>query len=176
MLADFKIPIRMADPFQVQLLLKAKIKVQIVPAEQLVENDPIVNSLDRRFDSIAIIKQGPTALFYSGNANRPDPEHTLGRRKIDSGLLFFRLDFKQDDIFRVGIGDNRPAKKSGIFVVLDSSKGGSPTPRDRGKCFADTTEQEELKSKQTGKRLQLDQARHKPSVLLANSKINDQAI
>ena len=49
MLADPKIPIRMADPRDIKFVLKLKRQIQIGTANQLIENYPIINALDPHF-------------------------------------------------------------------------------------------------------------------------------
>ena len=56
MFADPEIPVRMADPCDIEIILKPKRQVQIGPANEFVENYPIINPLDPHFASIAIIK------------------------------------------------------------------------------------------------------------------------
>src|SRR6266487_4700979 len=120
MFADPEIPIRMTDPVQVEIVLKAKGKSEIGPANQFIEYDAIINPIDPHLASITIINQMPATLFDLGQANRADAEQFLGGGKIDAGFLLFRFDFKQDYIFRIGIGDNGPAEQLQVSVVFDS--------------------------------------------------------
>ena len=46
MLADPEIPIRMADPGDIEIILKPERRSQIGPANQLIENHAVINSLD----------------------------------------------------------------------------------------------------------------------------------
>ena len=89
MLADSKIPIRMADPRNIEIFLKAKSRLQIGTSNQLIENHSIVNSLDLDFFSVAVVKQLSAPLYYFGNANGSDAEKRFGRGEVDSCLLLF---------------------------------------------------------------------------------------
>src|SRR5438876_11202930 len=46
MFADPEIPVGMADPRDIEIILKSKWQIQIGPANQFIENYPIINSLD----------------------------------------------------------------------------------------------------------------------------------
>ena len=56
MFTDPEIPVGMTDPFHIEIVLEAKRQIQIGPANQLVENDAIVNPLDPDFVPVAIVK------------------------------------------------------------------------------------------------------------------------
>ena len=98
--ADFVIPIRMRDPFHVELVLKTKWKLNFRSTLELIENHAVVNPLDARLSPIAIVKQFAAALFNFGHADRSNPKKKLGRGEIDSRFLFLRFDLKQNDVLR----------------------------------------------------------------------------
>jgi hypothetical protein len=56
MFADPEVPIGMANPFHIEIILKSKRQIQIGPADQFVEDDSVVNPLDPHFASVAIVK------------------------------------------------------------------------------------------------------------------------
>jgi hypothetical protein len=56
MLADPEIPIRVADPRDVEISLKPELQVQIAPLTQLIENDAIVDSLDPHVAPVTIVE------------------------------------------------------------------------------------------------------------------------
>src|ERR1700730_6602198 len=56
MFADTKIPIRMTYPLHVEFILKPEGKVDIFSSQQLIEYYAIINPLDGRGRSVAIVK------------------------------------------------------------------------------------------------------------------------
>ena len=56
MFADPKIPVRVTDPFHIEIILKLKWQIQLGLADEFVEYYSIINPLDLYFASIAIIK------------------------------------------------------------------------------------------------------------------------
>ena len=56
MLADAEIPIGMADPLDIEIVLEAKRQIEIGPADQLVEDDPVINPLDAHLAAVAFVE------------------------------------------------------------------------------------------------------------------------
>src|SRR5204863_1823756 len=107
MFADAVIPIRMRDPRDVEFILETKRQFDVRPTRELVENDAVVNPLNTRLRSIAIIKQISAALFDFRYANRLNSQERLSRGEIDPGFLFLGFDLEQDDVLRFRIRENR---------------------------------------------------------------------
>src|SRR5205807_8492532 len=61
-----------------------------------------------------------------------------------------------------------------IMIIVYSAEGRGPVSRDGRISFAHAAEEEQLKTKQAGKRLQFDQARNKSIAQRANSEIHHQ--
>ena len=62
MFADPEIPVRVADPGHVEFILEVETRHHIRPAEQLVEDDAIVDPLDPHFATVALVEQLAAAL------------------------------------------------------------------------------------------------------------------
>ena len=56
MFTDSKIPVRMADPLHIEIILKPKWQIEIGPANELVEDDAVVNPFDSHLASIMLVK------------------------------------------------------------------------------------------------------------------------
>ena len=107
MLADPKIPIRVADPCDIEIVLKPKRQIQIGSANQFVEDYPIINPLDPHFAPIAVIKQLPAAFRDFRHADRTNAKQGFCRCEIDPRLLFLWLDLQKYDVLRSRICDDR---------------------------------------------------------------------
>ena len=90
--------------------------------------------------------------------------------------LLCRFDLEQNHIFRSGVCQHGSAQEFKIIVIVYSAEGRGPVSGDRRKSFAHAAEKEQLKTEQTGKRLQFDQARNKPIAHRANSEIHHQKV
>ena len=56
MFTDPKIPVRMADPRDIEIILKPKRQIQIRPANQFIENYAVINPMDRDLSAIPLVK------------------------------------------------------------------------------------------------------------------------
>ena len=56
MFADTEIPVGMTDPFHIEIVLKPKLKIEIVSSQEFIEDNAIVNALDPHFALVVIIK------------------------------------------------------------------------------------------------------------------------
>src|ERR1043166_3600790 len=72
MFADPEIPVRMTDPFHVEIVLEPKLQIEIVSSQQLVEDSSVIDPLDSLLAAIEIVKQLPAALLDLCDANRAD--------------------------------------------------------------------------------------------------------
>src|SRR4051794_12832465 len=95
MFADSKVPIRMINPCDIEIILKPKLQIQIRPMTQLIENDAIIDPLNSDFAPVAIVEQPAAALFNFGHANGSNAEELFGSGKIHASFLFFRIDVDQ---------------------------------------------------------------------------------
>src|SRR5689334_2635755 len=122
MFADSKIPIRVTNPGQVEVILKPEGKIEVSPALQLVEDHAVIDPLDRRLGSVVIVKQLTVTPPDFGDANRMNPQQSFRCHKIDPGFLFFRLNLKQDNVLWLRMSDNRPTQDFDVAVVVDPAK------------------------------------------------------
>ena len=56
MLADSEIPVRVTDPRHLEIILKTKLQIQIVPLTQLIKDDAIINSFDPHVVPLMIVE------------------------------------------------------------------------------------------------------------------------
>src|SRR5689334_19685019 len=116
MLADPEIPVRVAHPFDVKILLEPKAGIQVWPSNQFIENDAVIDSLNRNFAAGAAIKQIPAALYHIGKADRLDSEQCFRSGKIDTRLLFSRFDLEQDHVLGIGIGQDGSSQQVDVLL------------------------------------------------------------
>ena len=56
MFADPEIPVRMADPSHIELILKTERKIEVLASHELVKDDAIVNPVDLHLMSVMRVK------------------------------------------------------------------------------------------------------------------------
>src|SRR6476660_3251521 len=78
MLADPEIPVRMSDPFRIDLVLEAEAEAEVRATQQFIENDAVVDALDPHLASVTFIEQLVAAPLNLREANRRDAEKRLG--------------------------------------------------------------------------------------------------
>src|ERR1043166_10170265 len=157
MFADPEIPVRMADPLDVEVFLETKWKIEIGPANQFIEDDAVINPLDAHLAPVQLVKQLPPPLLYLGHTHGTNAEQCPRRRKIHPRLLFVRLDLEPDHALRLRAADNRPPQNLDVGVVRHTSKRRGPITRNCWISLSQTMKREELESKKTGERLEPDQ-------------------
>ena len=81
----------------------------IRPANQLVKNDSVVNAFDPCSLTVVIVKELPPRLLIFVRTSRAHSSKSGYSREINSGFLFFRLNFKQNNILRIRISNNDSA-------------------------------------------------------------------
>ena len=123
MLAHPEIPVRVPRPDNIEFVLKVESRRHIGPAQQLIEDDAVVDALDSHFASVALVKQLTAPLPDFRQANWSHPEQRLGAGEIDPCFLFLRLDLEQDHVLRVGGTDDDLAEEREIGFVLQSAEG-----------------------------------------------------
>ena len=65
MFADPEIPVRVPDPLHVDIFAKIKTRLELGPAEQLIENDPVINALDPDLAALVLVEELTAALPYT---------------------------------------------------------------------------------------------------------------
>ena len=103
MLADAEIPIRVPDPVRVDLALEIEAGAQIRPAQQLVENDAVVEALDPHLAAVALVKKIISPPCHLRQANGCDAQECFRAGKINPRVLFLRLDLQEHHVFGIGI-------------------------------------------------------------------------
>src|ERR1700742_2094159 len=101
MFADSKIPIRMTDPFHVQIFLETKWQRQIRAPNQLIKYYPVIDSRNRHLPAIAFIEESSATFPDSCDADRLNSEKSLSRGEIDSRLLFLGFDLEQNHVLGI---------------------------------------------------------------------------
>lgn len=69
MFADPEIPVGVADPFHVEIILKTEGQLQIRPPNQFIKDDAIINARDAHRAPVAFIKQLPAAFLQLRQAH-----------------------------------------------------------------------------------------------------------
>ncbi len=62
MFADPEIPVRMADPFDVEVVPEIEARFQLRAAQEFVENDPVIDAIDPNLAPVALIEKLAAAL------------------------------------------------------------------------------------------------------------------
>src|SRR5437763_13227369 len=132
--------------------------MKVRAALQFVEDHPIINAFDALFASPALVEQLPSAFLHFGERDDRRVEKRFGAGEIDARFLLLRVDFEQDNVFGIGITDDRAPKQLNVVSIVQATERGSPDGWNNGKSFTHTAEQEQLKAEETGKCLQLEQA------------------
>ena len=65
MFADPEIPVRMADPGDVEVVAKIETGPQLRPAQQLVEDDAVINPLDPDLAPFVFVEELTPAFSYT---------------------------------------------------------------------------------------------------------------
>ena len=100
-----------AGPLDIQLVAKIERRRE-VPANQLVDNDTVVDALDRP----AGRPQFPAALLHLHHVDDAYAELFPRQQKITQGLLVKWVDFEQRHLFRLTIADDGPAQQRPVIV------------------------------------------------------------
>ena len=161
MLADAEVPVRVPGPFHVDLVLQTvgEFAVEIGTAQEFVENEAVVNPLDRHLAPVARIEQFPATPDDFRDVDRAHTQQRLGTGEVDAGFLLVGVDLQQNNIFRRMAAKDHAPQQIVVRLLAQPGKERLPVRRDRRVRSTQAAHHEWLEGVQAREALQLDEPR-----------------
>jgi hypothetical protein len=117
--ADAEIPVGMAGPFNVEWIAIVEREMEVFALE-FVDDGSVVDPVDGNFAAGALIEEAVALLAKVGDVDGGDVEFVFVDVEIGKGLLVGWVDFEEDYVFRVVVGDDDVAEELPVSFLVEA--------------------------------------------------------
>src|SRR4051794_2157581 len=118
-LADAEVPVGVPCPFDLEWIAVIEGQLDLLALE-FVDDGAVVNAVDGNVPVAVSVVELASPLHDLPDIYHRNAKHARGECEISLGFLVPWIDFEQDDIFRIMVGDDRTMQERLVRIGIES--------------------------------------------------------